>query len=242
MWELFPRQRCRGLFRSTSDQGLIGAEAKGLGLKLGLIDYGMGNLHSVEIAFLRLSQPCLRVQSSKDLHDCDALILPGVGSFDPAMENLNSTGLIPDLLRWAIDNKPLLGICLGLQLLFESSNEGRLDGLGLIQGHVERLPDDQNERIPHMGWAPLELKHPSPLLKEQHAAPWMYFVHSYAAVPAHPQTLAATTRFGNQDITAMVWHNRIGACQFHPEKSSDDGSALLEHWLQWLNRGAPFEP
>jgi len=216
-------------------------EAKGLGLKLGLIDYGMGNLHSVEFAFLRLSQPCLRVRSSDDLHDCDALILPGVGSFDPAMENLNSTGLVPDLLRWANDNKPLLGICLGLQLLFESSSEGRLDGLGLIQGHVERLPDDQNERIPHMGWAPLDQKNPSPLLKEQQAAPWMYFVHSYAAVPAQPHTLAATTQFGNQEITAMVWQKRLGACQFHPEKSSDDGSALLKHWLQWLNRGAPFE-
>ena len=124
-----------------------------MGLKLGLIDYGMGNLHSVEFAFLRLSQPCLRVRSSDDLNNCDALILPGVGSFDPAMENLSSTGLVPDLLRWASDNKPLLGICLGLQLLFESSSEGRLDGLGLIQGHVERLPDDQNERLRHANQA-----------------------------------------------------------------------------------------
>ena len=242
MWEQFPKQHCQGPSRSTSDPSLSGKEAKGLGLKIGLIDYGMGNLHSVEFAFLRLSQPCRRVQSSNDLHNCDALILPGVGSFDPAMENLSSTGLIPDLLGWANDDKPLLGICLGLQLLFESSSEGRLDGLGLIQGHVERLPDDQDERIPHMGWAPLDRKHPSPLLNDQEPAPWMYFVHSYAAVPAQPESLAATTRFGNQDITAMVWQNRLGACQFHPEKSSDDGSALLKQWLQWLNRGAPFEP
>ena len=116
----------------------------------------MGNLHSVETAFLRLSQPCQRVRSSSELNNCDALILPGVGSFDPAMENLGSTGLIPDLQDWARQSKPLLGICLGLQLLFESSSEGQLDGLGLIPGHVESLPENQGERIPHMGWAPLD--------------------------------------------------------------------------------------
>ena len=213
-----------------------------MGLTLGLIDYGMGNLHSVETAFLRLSQPCQLVRSSADLNNCDALILPGVGSFDPAMENLGSTGLIPDLHDWARHNKPLLGICLGLQLLFESSSEGQLDGLGLIPGHVESLPENQGERIPHMGWAPLDLRHPSPLLREQQPVPWMYFVHSYAAVPSRQDSLAATTRFGDRDITAMVWQNRIGACQFHPEKSSDDGSALLKNWLQWLDRGAPCEP
>ena len=200
----------------------------------------MGNLHSVENAFLRLSQTCQRVRSSADLGDCDALILPGVGSFDPAMTNLAATGLIPHLQSWARDNKPLLGICLGLQLLFDSSSEGQLAGLGLIPGHVERLPDDQQERIPHMGWSRLDLQNPSPLMTEPQSSLWMYFVHSYAAVPTQRETLAATTRFGDRDITAMVWQGRLGACQFHPEKSSDAGSALLQNWLDWLKRGAPL--
>ena len=213
-----------------------------MGLNLGLIDYGMGNLHSVENALLRLSQSCQRVRSSEDLHQCDALILPGVGAFDPAMDNLSATGLIPDLRAWAREDKPLLGICLGLQLLFESSSEGARDGLGLIQGHVERLPENQGERIPHMGWARLDCRKASPLLSDQQPAPWMYFVHSYAAVPAQRKTLAATTRFGDRDITAMVWQKRLGACQFHPEKSSDDGSNLLRNWLHWLAEGAPLTP
>ena len=200
----------------------------------------MGNLHSVENAFLRLSQTCQRVRSTADLGDCDALILPGVGSFDPAMSNLAATGLIPDLQSWVRDNKPLLGICLGLQLLFDSSSEGQLAGLGLIPGHVERLPDDQQERIPHMGWSRLDLQNPSPLVSEPQSSLWMYFVHSYAALPTQRETLAATTRFGDRDITAMVWHGRLGACQFHPEKSSDAGSALLQNWLDWLKRGAPL--
>ena len=200
----------------------------------------MGNLHSVENAFLRLSQTCQRVRSSADLVDCDALILPGVGSFDPAMTNLAATGLIPHLQSWARDNKPLLGICLGLQLLFDSSSEGQLAGLGLIPGHVERLPDDQQERIPHMGWSRLDLQNSSPLMTEPQSSLWMYFVHSYAAVPTQRETLAATTRFGDRDITAMVWQGRLGACQFHPEKSSDAGSALLQNWLGWLKRGAPL--
>ena len=199
----------------------------------------MGNLHSVENAFSRLSQRCLKVRSPGDLDQCDALILPGVGSFDPAMENLASTGLIPALRQWATDQRPLLGICLGLQLLFDNSAEGHLDGLGLISGHVERLPDDPGERIPHMGWSPLDVQVPSPILSQNHPKPWVYFVHSYVASPQNQTALAATTQFGSKSVAAVVWEGRVGACQFHPEKSSEDGSALLSRWLDWLNQGAP---
>ena len=121
--------------------------------RLGLIDYGMGNLHSVQKAFYRLDEPSILVRQPSDLKGLKALILPGVGSFDPAMEQLHQTKLIPHLKQWKADQKPLLGICLGLQLLFESSDEGLSKGLGLLKGHVQKLPSIQGERIPHMGWS-----------------------------------------------------------------------------------------
>ena len=198
----------------------------------------MGNLHSVVKAFERLDRTLQTVRSPQDLEGCDALILPGVGAFDPAMARLEATGLVPFLQTWGND-RPLLGICLGLQLLFQSSSEGSRSGLGLIPGHVERLPEQTGERIPHMGWAPLSIKHPSPLLNEDDPLQWFYFVHSYAAQPSQTNAIAATAPFGSSAVTAMVWSGRVGACQFHPEKSSDAGSLMLQRWLDWIDRGAP---
>ena len=209
-------------------------------MTIGLIDYGMGNLHSVQIAFRRFGVSLIPVHTSSDLEGCKALILPGVGSFDPAMERLKATGLVPDLQRWHAESKPLLGICLGLQLLFEASDEGQQSGLGLLQGRVERLPQDQGERIPHMGWARLQPCHASPLLREGDDREWMYFVHSYAAHPSDDSVLAATAPFGQGRATAMVWQRRLGACQFHPEKSGEAGQRLLKRWLDWLDQGAPL--
>lgn len=204
---------------------------------IGIIDYGMGNLHSVQKAISRLNQNIKFVREPKDLEKCDALILPGVGSFDPAMESLQKTGLIPHITSWANENKPLLGICLGLQLLFESSDEGQLNGLGILKGRVKKLPQGIGERLPHMGWAVLTQKNPCPLLLEEDIPKsWMYFVHSYSAVPENPSNLAATTRFGDIPITAIVWQRKLGACQFHPEKSSKAGEKLLLNWINWLNK------
>ncbi len=209
-------------------------------MAIGLIDYGMGNLHSVRIAFRRLSVDLLSVDHPRDLDSCDALILPGVGSFDPAMARLTATGLVPDLKRWHANDKPLLGICLGLQLLFDSSAEGSSPGLGLLPGRVDKLPDDEGERIPHMGWARLQPCTASPLLEAVHDQEWMYFVHSYAAHPSHASHLTATAPFGRSQATAAVWSRRTGACQFHPEKSGDAGQRLLQRWLTWLDDGAPL--
>ena len=204
-------------------------------LKIGLIDYGMGNLHSVRRSLERLGCTVVDIRSEADLTFQDALILPGVGAFDPAMDNLASTGLIPHLKTWARDGRPLLGICLGLQLLFESSEEGCRQGLGLLPGRVERLPDDADERIPHMGWAPLDPVKDCPLLRHGDPTAWVYFVHSYAAVPCSDENiLAATAPFGDRPVTAMVWQDRVGACQFHPEKSAECGSQMLKRWLSWL--------
>ncbi len=198
----------------------------------------MGNLHSVQTSFKRLGQPLIQVRNPEDLEPCDALILPGVGAFDPAMEKLHSSGLVQHLRSWHNNRRPLLGICLGLQLLFERSDEGKSEGLGLFEGDVQRLPDQKGERIPHMGWGQLKPRQPCPLLQEGDAQPWVYFVHSYAAVPNKPSDLAATVTFGQEEATAMVWKHRTGACQFHPEKSAKAGAHLLKRWVRWLQSGA----
>ncbi len=198
----------------------------------------MGNLHSVGKALERLGETAVPVHSSEDLNAIDALILPGVGSFDPAIDNLQATGLVPHLKAWGENNRPLLGICLGLQLLFERSDEGNKAGLGLLQGSVERLKIHPNERIPHIGWAPLNVERNCPLLHSDDPTPWVYFVHSYAAMPGNSSVLSATANYGNAAVTAMVWSGRIGACQFHPEKSSSAGEAMLKRWIHWLHQGA----
>ena len=132
--------------------------------QIGLIDYGMGNLHSVQRGFERLGTAVRAVHTAADMVDCDALVLPGVGAFDPAMERLTATGLDRALQESCRAGRPLLGICLGLQLLFEGSEEGVATGLSLLPGRVRALPPREGHPIPHMGWAPLLPATPSPLL------------------------------------------------------------------------------
>ena len=206
-----------------------------LALIIGLIDYGMGNLHSVCCSLNRLGQNVKILKSPNEFRECNSLILPGVGAFDPAMERLHEYGLAPALRMWASDGKPLLGICLGLQLLFDRSEEGDREGLGLIPGIVRRLPIQAGERIPHMGWVPLSVRRDCPLINASDPKSWVYFVHSYAADPYDLKTLAATAPFGCSNVTAIIWHNHIGACQFHPEKSSSAGEDILRRWIAWLN-------
>ena len=204
--------------------------------KFGLIDYGMGNLFSVQQAFKRVNQPLDIICDIKQLRFCDALILPGVGSFDPAMTNLKNTDLIPSIIDWVNNGKPLLGICLGLQLLFESSDEGKLNGLGVIKGKIRKLPEKENERIPHIGWAPIYKTNECPILDNSPDSNWMYFVHSYAAYPLEPKNIVATTKFGNTQFSSIVWHKNTGACQFHPEKSGIAGQKLIFNWINWLKK------
>ena len=201
---------------------------------IGLIDYGMGNLHSVQRAFERLGCSVATVRSTAAMQGCRALVLPGVGAFDPAMQRLHSSGLVPAIHDWCATGRPLLGICLGLQLLFERSDEGQAAGLGLIAGHVAALPRQSGHPIPHMGWEPLLPATPSPLLPAGAPPAWMYFVHSFAAVPADPGCITAQAAFGTERVTAAVWQGHLAACQFHPEKSGADGEALLRRWLDWL--------
>jgi glutamine amidotransferase len=202
--------------------------------RLGLIDYGMGNLHSVRRAFERLGAEVEAVRGEAAMEPCDALVLPGVGAFDPAMERLRSSGLASALGRACGTGKPLLGICLGLQLLFEASDEGQAEGLGLLAGRVRALPRLPGHPIPHMGWAPLLPAEASPLLPAGLPPAWVYFVHSYAADPADPRLTTAQVAWGDQPVTAAIWQDTIAACQFHPEKSGPVGEAMLERWLTWL--------
>ena len=202
--------------------------------RIGLIDYGMGNLHSVQRALERLQVEVVPVQEAGAMAACRALVLPGVGAFDPAMERLEASGLVPALRHWCAGGGALLGICLGLQLLFEGSDEGRRPGLGLLAGQVRALPRCAGHPIPHMGWEPLIPASPSPLLPAGAPEAWMYFVHSYAADPTDPACTTARVRFGDGEVTAAVWQGAIAACQFHPEKSGRAGAALLQRWLHWL--------
>jgi glutamine amidotransferase len=202
--------------------------------RLGLIDYGMGNLHSVQQAFLRLGATVEAVQGCELAEDLDALVLPGVGAFDPAMERLDQAGLIPALQSWCADDRPLLGICLGLQLLFEASDEGNREGLGLLKGRVRALPRLPGHPLPHMGWAPLIPATPSPLLPPETPEAWVYFVHSFAADPTDPACTIARVDYAGTPVTAAVGQGPIAACQFHPEKSGVVGEAMLRRWLEQL--------
>jgi glutamine amidotransferase len=202
--------------------------------RLGLVDYGMGNLHSVRRAFERLGMEVVAVQGAATMDSCEALVLPGVGAFDPAMERLAAAGLVEPLRRSCALGRPLLGICLGLQLLFESSAEGQGEGLGLLAGRVTALPPWPSHPIPHMGWAPLLPATPSPLLPVETPQAWVYFVHSYAAEPTDPACVTARVAWGGAEVTAAVWQGGIAACQFHPEKSSGAGEAMLRRWLSWV--------
>jgi glutamine amidotransferase len=204
--------------------------------RLGLIDYGMGNLHSVQRALERLGAVVQPVQVAADLDACDALVLPGVGAFDPAMMRLQASGLVPALRHSCEAGRPLLGICLGLQLLFESSEEGSSEGLALLPGRVRALPRTLGHPIPHMGWAPLLPATASPLLPGSVDDAWVYFVHSFAADPSDPATTTARVDWAGTPVTAAVWHGTIAACQFHPEKSGPVGEAILRRWLDWVAR------
>lgn len=201
---------------------------------IGLIDYGMGNLHSVQRGFERLGTAVRAVHTAADMVDCDALVLPGVGAFDPAMERLAATGLDRALQDSCRAGRPLLGICLGLQLLFEGSQEGVATGLSLLPGRVRALPPREGHPIPHMGWAPLLPATPSPLLPADAPESWVYFVHSYAADPTDPTCTTAWVDWAGQPVTAAVWRGTIAACQFHPEKSGPVGEGMLRRWLHWV--------
>ena len=192
----------------------------------------MGNIHSVTKALESLEEDTILINTYQQLKDCKALILPGVGSFDPAINNLINTDLIVDIENWIKSGKSFLGICLGLQLLFESSDEGSINGLGIVKGQIKKIPQLSDQRIPHVGWCELLPTRNNSLLKNDELNNWVYFVHSYHAVPSNTNVIAANVSYGSEKLTAMIEQDNLIACQFHPEKSGKTGEKLLRRWLK----------
>ena len=191
----------------------------------------MGNIHSVTKSLESLGEEIILIKNFNESKTCKAIILPGVGAFDPAMINLTNTDLITDLKNWIKNGKSFLGICLGLQLLFESSDEGKVQGLGILKGRIQKIPNLVNQRIPHMGWAELLPTKPNTFLDQEELNNWVYFVHSYHAIPDDFKIIAAQIDYGSEKLTAMIENDNLLACQFHPEKSGKTGEKLLRRWL-----------
>ncbi|HIE08985.1 MAG TPA: imidazole glycerol phosphate synthase subunit HisH [Armatimonadetes bacterium] len=196
-----------------------------------IVDYGMGNLRSVAKAVEFLGHECKVTGDRRQVERAESIILPGVGSFPKAMENLKRQGLVEAILEHILKGRPFLGICLGLQLLFEWSEEGGgAKGLGVLKGRVVRLSVPL--RVPHMGWNELHIKRPDcPLLKGVSEGDRVYFVHSFYAAPEDEEVVAATTDY-EIEFPAAVWHENVFATQFHPEKSSRVGLTILKNFLE----------
>ena len=192
----------------------------------------MGNIHSVIKALESLEEEIILVKNNQETKDCKALILPGVGSFDPAINNLHKKDLIIVIKNWIKSGKSLLGICLGLQLLFESSEEGLINGLGIVKGQIKKIPKLSDQRIPHVGWCELLPTRKNRLLREDELNNWVYFVHSYHAVPSKADLITANVSYGSEKLTAIIEQDNVLACQFHPEKSGKTGEKLLSRWIK----------
>lgn len=197
-----------------------------------IIDYDAGNLRSVEKALEALGAETVVTRDPEVIAGSSRVILPGVGSFGDAMERLNQYGL-PDVIRRTVSgNKPFLGICLGLQLLFEESGESPgVPGLGILKGKILKIPQTEGLKIPHMGWNSLNLKPDSRLFAGIRDQEYVYFVHSYYLKAQEESQVAATTWYGTE-IHAAVEAGNVFACQFHPEKSGDTGLRILKNFLE----------
>ncbi|HEY9749548.1 MAG TPA: imidazole glycerol phosphate synthase subunit HisH [Allocoleopsis sp.] len=199
---------------------------------IAVVDYGMGNLHSVCKALEQAGATPQVTDRPHEIDQADAVILPGVGAFDPAMQHLRSRGLEAPMKQAVASGKPFLGICLGLQILFDGSEEGQEPGLGIVPGVVRHFQHEPGITIPHMGWNQLNFTQPElSLWQNLPTQPWAYFVHSYYVDPADPQVRAATVTHGSQTVTAAIARDNLMAVQFHPEKSSGAGLQMLANFV-----------
>ena len=199
---------------------------------IAIIDYDAGNIKSVEKAFQYIGEDTVVSRDKDVILSADKVVLPGVGSFGDAMEKLRDYDLIDTINKVVENNTPFLGICLGLQLLFESSDETPgVKGLGILPGEVLRIPDKEGLKIPHMGWNSIKIKKGARLFKDIPEDSYVYFVHSYYLKARREEDVTATTEYSAL-IHASVEHDNVFACQFHPEKSSEIGLKILKNFVE----------
>ena len=197
---------------------------------ISIVDYGMGNLRSVQKAFERIGVEAVIVAAPQEVANAERLVLPGVGAFRDAVAELRRADLVGPILNHLAAGKPFLGICLGLQLLFEVSEEGgEHEGLGVIPGRVRRFPDEPGFKVPHMGWNRLNQTGDSPLFSGVPNDGHVYFVHSYHVVPEDESVIAARTDYIIPFVSAVARDN-LFAVQFHPEKSQRHGLQILKNF------------
>ena len=198
---------------------------------IAIIDYDAGNIKSVQKALQYLGQEAVLTRDREVILSADRTVLPGVGSFGDAMEKLKGYGLSEVVREFAATGKPFLGICLGLQLLFEESEESPgVQGLGLLKGKIRRIPEGEGRKVPQIGWNDISINPDSRLFRGIPDHSYVYFVHSYYLEAADRKEVAATTEYG-VSIDAAVEAGNVYACQFHPEKSSDVGLGILKNFI-----------
>ena len=198
---------------------------------IAIIDYDAGNIKSVEKACQFLGEDVVVTRDRETIMAADGVILPGVGAFGDAMEKLHSYQLVNTVKDVANSGKPFLGICLGLQLMFESSDEAPgVEGLGILPGKIVRIPDGEDIKVPHIGWNSLQYPNKGRLYKDIDENSFVYFVHSYYLQAKEPEIVVASTEYG-VTIQASVEKGNVFACQFHPEKSSTVGLKILENFI-----------
>ena len=202
---------------------------------IAIIDYGVGNLFSVQKAFAALGADAQITSDEAVIRRASRIVLPGVGAFGDCMKNLEASGLIPVLRESIAAKKPLLGICVGLQILFEGSEESPdVQGLGLLKGRVKRI-EAEGQKVPHMGWNSLSVREPrerADLFAGLASPSYVYFVHSYHAVSEDERIVTSRAEYGGT-ITASVAQGNVQATQFHPEKSGDVGLAILRNFMEF---------
>ena len=197
---------------------------------IAIIDYGAGNLQSVKKAFDFIGAESVITDNPEIINACDRILLPGVGSFGDAMDSMHKSGLVETVKQNALSGKPFLGICLGLQLLFEESEESPgVKGLGIFKGKIKKFSSDMGLKIPHIGWNSLEIKQKDTLFKNVPENSYVYFVHSYYLHAEDEEDVATVTNYGI-DFHSAVGKDNVFATQFHPEKSGDVGLQILRNF------------
>jgi glutamine amidotransferase len=202
---------------------------------IAIIDYGMGNLRSVEKGFLKAGVGAKVVEDARSVDDAKAIVLPGVGAFKDCMRNLADMKLTDSIVKSIKKGKPYLGICLGLQILFSESEEfGLSRGIDIFRGKVVRFPKSEL-KVPHMGWNPVKIKNRPPIFDGIEDETYFYFVHSYYVAPEDPSLVSGTTDYG-LEFTSMIWKDNVFATQFHPEKSQTVGLKILKNFGDFVRK------